>query len=237
MAEENINRVLDTIARTMEQMTTMQREQQDQFHAFQKENNEQQKELIQALIQASTPHSRGRKEGAPTSDRGPLGQVDEHGANVDEIGDEATDRRSRIKPESSIHGDFNENRQRWAPGRPKAIRPMMEEGVDDFGWNLFMDKWRRFKHSAGLTETEDTILELRDCCSDQVNRMLFEFIGFEELNRPSLTELELLNHIKTVAVRTVHKEVHRWHFSQIDQSGSEKSYAVRRSTQGTGPPV
>ena len=99
---------------------------------------------------------------------------------------------------------------------------MIEEGVDDFGWNLFLDKWRRFKHSASLTDTEDIILELRDSCSDQVNRMLFEFIGFEELNREELTELELLNYIKTVAVRTVHKEVHRWHFSQIDQGESEK---------------
>jgi hypothetical protein len=36
-----------------------------------------------------------------------------------------------------------------------------------------------------------------------------------------LTESELLNHIKTVAVKTIHPEVHRWSFSQVTQNDGE----------------
>ena len=175
ISDEKVDAILETLAKTMEQMC-----------ASQKESSEMQKDLLNALMKSQT----GPRE-----------------------------MHSGVKTE---HDGGHEERKRWAPGRPKAIRPIIEEGVDDFGWNLFLDKWERFKQVASLTEEHEVILELRDSCSDQVNRMLFEFIGTAELNRPDLTEEKLLEHIKTVAVRTIHKEVHRWHFTQINQGDSEK---------------
>lgn len=106
--------------------------------------------------------------------------------------------------------------------RPRPIRPIIEEGVDDFGWNLFLDKWQRYKQMTGVEDEHEVCLELRDSCSPEVNRMLFEFIGADKLNDSHLTEAILLKDIKAVAVRSIHKEVHRWHFNQIAQDNSEK---------------
>lgn len=122
--------------------------------------------------------------------------------------------------ESSSDGDNVESKSRT--NRPKPVRPIIEEGVDDFGWNIFLDKWERYKQVAELKDEREVCLELRDSCSADVNRMLFEFIGVEELNKTSLTEVDLLEDIKSVAVRSIHKEVHRNHFNLISQDGSEK---------------
>ena len=131
-------------------------------------------------------------------------------------------------PQHKPSGDFSakqeddgEKRKRF--NRPKPIRPIIEEGVDDFGWNLFIDKWERYKLTIGLENDEqETCSELRESCSPEVNRMLFEFIGADELRKKELTEEALLNNIKSVAVRSIHQEVHRWRFNQIAQCDSEK---------------
>ena len=106
--------------------------------------------------------------------------------------------------------------------RPMAVRPIIEEGVDDFSWNLFLDKWQRYKQAIGVESEYEMCAELRECCSPEVNRMLFEFIGGEDLSSTDMTEMKLLDHIKAVAVRSIHKEVHRYHFNQISQGESEK---------------
>lgn len=114
-----------------------------------------------------------------------------------------------------------ERRRRF--NRPKPVRPIIEEGVDDFGWNLFLDKWERYKLTIGLQDDErEACAELRESCSPEVNRMLFEFIGADELKNEGMTEEALLNNIKSVAVRSIHQEVHRWRFNQIAQCDSEK---------------
>ena len=65
------------------------------------------------------------------------------------------------------------------------------------------------------------VLELRSACSQQVNKLLFEFIGATILNDNTLEEEALLKCIHSVAVRGVHKEVHRMHFSKLTQSSGE----------------
>ena len=62
---------------------------------------------------------------------------------------------------------------------------------------------------AELHEQSYICLELRETCSDAVNKLLYEFKGAPELNSDDLTEDRLLEHIKSVAVKTIHKEVHR----------------------------
>ena len=56
-------------------------------------------------------------------------------------------------------------------------------------------------------DTEVIRLELRASCSNEVNRLLFEYVGSVVLDNS--TEEQLLQHIKTVAAKTAHKEVHR----------------------------
>jgi len=104
---------------------------------------------------------------------------------------------------------------------PKPLRPIIEEGVDDFGWRLFLDKWSRFKTMAKLEDAAEICLNLRESCSPDINRLLFQYVGEGSLNNPNLSEEELLESIKSVAVRSIHTEVHRWHFNQLEQQDSE----------------
>ena len=62
----------------------------------------------------------------------------------------------------------------------------------------------------------DIRLELRAACSDDVNRLLFEYVGADALD--TCTEGELLKNIKSVAVKSVHKEVHCMAFNRMTQN-------------------
>ena len=72
-----------------------------------------------------------------------------------------------------------------------------------------------------LEEHRDICLNLRESCSPEINRLLFQFVGKIDLDNEALTEERLLEYIKSVAVRSIHTEVHRWHFSQIIQQDCE----------------
>ena len=133
-------------------------------------------------------------------------------------------------------GNSSENSQNdliKRPNTPKPIRPIIEEGVDDFGWQLFLDRWARYKLNAQLTEQKQICLELRTSCSPEIDRLLFEFIGAGDLNSPTLTEEKLLEYIKSVSVRSIHTDVHRWHFGQIYQQEGEQitKYVGRLKSQ------
>ena len=101
----------------------------------------------------------------------------------------------------------------------KPDRPTLDSGMNDREWALFEDSWGRYKKMAKLVDLESIRMELRAACSQDVNKMLFEFVGAETLD--TCTEADLLNHIKSVAVRTVHKEVHRMVFNTMVQKDKE----------------
>ena len=87
-------------------------------------------------------------------------------------------------------------------------RPVIEASIDDRELALFEDSWARYKTIIGLSSDVDADLnmiriELRQCCSSEVNKMLFEFVGANTLDR--CTEIQLLSHIKSVAVKSVHQ--------------------------------
>ena len=105
--------------------------------------------------------------------------------------------------------------------REPPKRPTIETNSDDSDWSLFLDSWQRYKKITKLESREDTILELRSACSHDVNKLLFEFIGAATLNDDTLNEETLLRHIRSVAIKGVHKEVHRMNFSKITQSSGE----------------
>jgi hypothetical protein len=105
--------------------------------------------------------------------------------------------------------------------RSPPKRPTIEANMDDADWSLFLDTWERYTKMTKLTTREVIILELRAACSNDVNKLLFEFVGAETLNSDTLTTDGLIGHIKSVAVKGVHKEVHRMNFGKMSQSTGE----------------
>ena len=103
------------------------------------------------------------------------------------------------------------------PKRPD--RPVIEGNLSDSEWALFLDTWGRYKVMTGLKEIADIRMELRAACSNEVNKLLFEFVGATPLDGAS--EDELLGHIKGIAVKGLHKEVHRVNFGKLKQGDNE----------------
>ena len=61
----------------------------------------------------------------------------------------------------------------------KPERPIIQPNLDDQEWALFEDSWGRYKKMCKLDEgdVENVRLELRECCSPEVNKFLFEYVG------------------------------------------------------------
>ena len=104
----------------------------------------------------------------------------------------------------------NPEEQRYKSKKPD--RPTIDRDIDDREWALLMDKWGRYKNMCNIkpTDLETIRLELRAACTDDVDKLLFEFVGPSVLD--SCTEDQLLEHIKSVTVKHTHKEVHRMEF-------------------------
>ena len=83
-------------------------------------------------------------------------------------------------------------------------RPVINTDTDAREWELFKDSWSRYKSMTAITDPNFVRMELRAACSQDVNRLLFEYVGSESLNVAS--EDELLDHIKSLAVKETHKE-------------------------------
>ena len=102
------------------------------------------------------------------------------------------------------------NRSKTKPERPK-----IKQNSSDSDWELFLDAWRRYKQMCKLTDLTEIRNELRCTCSHEVNQLLFDIVGPEQLDE--CTEPELLSFIKSVAVQGSHKEVHRQKFQTLKQ--------------------
>ncbi len=100
-------------------------------------------------------------------------------------------------------------------------RPMVNASIDDCDWEVFIDAWDRYKRMCNLSDTDvDNVrLELRASCSSEVNKLLFQYVGSSKLSECS--EIELLEHIRSIAVKKVHKEVHRLAFHALFQDQGE----------------
>ena len=104
--------------------------------------------------------------------------------------------------------------------RPRPTRPTIEADLDGAMWAVFLDKWRHYKRIAELTEQE-VVLELHEACSPQVHKLLYQYVGTGALHNETITEEELLTHIKSVAVKAINVEVYRWRFTQLRQEQGE----------------
>lgn len=102
-------------------------------------------------------------------------------------------------------------------GRVKRLdRPVIDGDATDSDWAMFIDSLDRYKTMTKISDPVEIRNELRSTCSPVINKLLFDFVGASTLN--SCTEQQLLAHIKLVAVKGVHKEVHRQNFHSLQQS-------------------
>jgi hypothetical protein len=116
--------------------------------------------------------------------------------------------------------------------RPRPTRISIEAEMDDARWGILLDKWQHYKRIAELSE-QDVCLELMESCSSQVHELLYQYVGTAELYDPGMSEDTMLKHIKSVAVKSVHKEVYRWRYGQLKQGDSEPitKYAGRLKSE------
>ena len=112
-------------------------------------------------------------------------------------------------------------------------RPTIDTDINDDEWALFIDSWNRYKSMCILVDAAEIRNELRAACSADVNRLLFDLFGPSTLN--VATQEELLQHIKSVSVRGVHKEVNRQKFFKMLQSEAESitHFVARLKAQAT----
>ena len=101
----------------------------------------------------------------------------------------------------------------------KPSRPLVELCMSENDWELFLHSWNRYKHLAGLVESDQIRWELRECCAGDVDKQLFHNVGPAALYAAS--EEVILENIKKVAVKIVHKEVHRFNFAKLRQQDGE----------------
>ncbi len=106
----------------------------------------------------------------------------------------------------------------------KPDRPTVNSNIDDREWALFIDTWGRYKDMIGVSTERANDAgkirnELRECCSNDVNKMLFEFVGPTTLN--NCNEATLLAHMKTISVKEVHPEVHQTSVNLMIQDPGE----------------
>ena len=64
----------------------------------------------------------------------------------------------------------------------KPVRPSVDVETAEGEWSIFLDQWARFKRMASLATPLEINDNLRQCCSDQLNRRLFDIRGASALN-------------------------------------------------------
>ena len=164
------------------------------------------------------------------------GPEQQHQINVQSDSTQPTDPQNISQSEvgqNDNRDDFSNHPRNHHPNRVKPKRPTVKDELDGLEWEIFTDAWKRYKKIANLSGQEEVCMELRETCSEEVNQLLYQFVGSSELNRVNLTEAELLEHIRTVAVKSIHPEVHRWNFAQVSQAEGEgiTRYAGRLKAQ------
>ena len=90
----------------------------------------------------------------------------------------------------------NLNHQQHGGRTKKPDRPIINAGMDDREWAVYLDSWSLYKNMTEITDENKLRMELRASCSPDLNRMLFEFVGADVLN--ACTEAQMLQHIKSV---------------------------------------
>ena len=98
-----------------------------------------------------------------------------------------------------------ENRPRLKPPE----RPEVDLGFSETQWAFFEDEWKLYKRRAAL-QPDQVKDELRACCSKELRKTLFDFVGSSVID--AFTEDQLLEKIREIAAIGKNKAVHRKEF-------------------------
>ena len=80
----------------------------------------------------------------------------------------------------------------------RAERPEIDLGANEAQWSFFLDEWKSYKRRTSIEESQ-LVDELRACCSKELRKTLFDFVGSATLE--TIQEPTLLEKIKGSAVR------------------------------------
>lgn len=105
--------------------------------------------------------------------------------------------------------------QPTAPSLKKPDRPEIDLDCNESQWGFFISEWQHYKRRCHLTREEDTISELRSACSTALRKEIFDFVGASRLE--TLSEQQLLDQMKKLAVKGKNKSVHRQEFYSMKQ--------------------
>ena len=124
----------------------------------------------------------------------------------------------------SIVHDQGQHGGQWQHGNrvnvKKPDRPKIEIDMTEGAWLRFSSDWVRYKRMTRLEGRQEVVDDLRECGSPTVQSRLFELHGTEVLD--AANEVQLLAWLKNIAVKGLHKEVHRARFSAVQQKQGEQ---------------
>ena len=99
-------------------------------------------------------------------------------------------------------------------------RPVINPGLDDIDWTLFEDTLSLYEVMLNMKRDEARKrMELQAAFVDENNKLIFEYAGPETLR--TCSQLELLKHIKEVALKSLNKEMHKMTLNKMCQSAGE----------------
>ena len=106
----------------------------------------------------------------------------------------------------------------------KAKRPELSAEVSDEDWAYFLSRWAEYKKATGL-EGEETVLQLMECCSEQLRREHHR--TFPKGGTEAPTETTRLEELRQLAVRKKNRAVNRVKLGTMKQ---DKGEPVRKFT-------
>ena len=90
----------------------------------------------------------------------------------------------------------------------KAKRLELSAEVSDEDWAYFLSRWGEYKKATGL-EGEEIVLQLMECCCEQLRREYHRTFPKSEGVVEAPTEVARLEELKQLAVRKKNKAVNR----------------------------
>ena len=104
----------------------------------------------------------------------------------------------------------------------KAKRPEIAAEMSDEDWAYFLSRWSAYKKATSL-EGEDIILQLMECCCEQLRKDHYR--NYPSTTLSSSSESTILSQIKQIAVRAKNRAVNRYKLHTLHQ---DKGEPIRR---------
>ena len=123
--------------------------------------------------------------------------------------------QSAIAGAISAHNTAFNRPSDGAPNVKKPDRPGIDLGSNEGQWAFFLDEWQEYKRRCRLGGS-DIISELKAACTIDLRREVFDFVGSAGL--AIISESDLLDQIKKLAVKGKNKSVHRKEFYAMNQA-------------------